>query len=57
MSIPLAVLTAPLVTCPEGARCCRYVAVGIHAPARPRYATDILWYLYQPHVKAAFGRA
>jgi Fe-S-cluster containining protein len=27
------------------------VAVGINAPTKPRYATDILWYLYHEKVK------
>ena len=36
---------------PASARkCCTYVAVGINAPTRPRYATDILWYLYHEKV-------
>jgi Fe-S-cluster containining protein len=34
------------VSCIECAQCCRYVAVGIHPPHRPRYASDILWFLY-----------
>lgn len=48
--IPLALAGAPLVPCTQCARCCRYVAVGINAPTRPRYATDILWYLYHEGV-------
>jgi Fe-S-cluster containining protein len=38
------------VTCTECARCCQYVAVGINEPRRPRYASDILWYLSHPGV-------
>lgn len=41
----------PLVQCIECAKCCTYVAVGINAPTKPRYATDILWYLYHEKVK------
>lgn len=49
--IPLAVLGGrPLVPCTQCARCCTYVAVGINAPTRPRFATDILWYLYHEGV-------
>jgi Fe-S-cluster containining protein len=48
--IPLAPAREPLVPCTQCARCCRYVAVGINAPTRPRYATDILWYLYHEGV-------
>ena len=48
--IPLALARAPLVPCTQCAHCCRYVAVGINAPSRPRYATDILWYLYHEGV-------
>jgi Fe-S-cluster containining protein len=39
-----------LVPCLECGKCCTYVAVGINAPTRPRYATDILWYLYHDKV-------
>jgi Fe-S-cluster containining protein len=48
--VRLPLLEAPLIPCTQCARCCRYVAVGINAPARPRYATDILWYLYHEGV-------
>jgi uncharacterized protein len=48
--IPVALAGAPLVPCTQCARCCRYVAVGINTPSRPRYATDILWYLYHESV-------
>lgn len=48
--IPLAAPEARLVPCTQCARCCRYVAVGINAPTRERYATDILWYLYHDAV-------
>ena len=41
----------PLVQCLDCAKCCTYVAVGINAPTKPRYATDILWYLYHDKVK------
>jgi Fe-S-cluster containining protein len=36
----------PHVSCTECAKCCTYAAVGINAPNRLRWATDILWYLY-----------
>ncbi len=50
--IPLSVVqeTKPLVECTSCGRCCTYVGVGIHPPSRPRWATDILWYLYHEHV-------
>jgi Fe-S-cluster containining protein len=49
--LPLAEPQAkPLVPCTECAKCCTYVAVGINAPTKPRYATDILWYLYHEKV-------
>ncbi len=50
--IPLKVLPeAPrLVECTACGQCCTYVGVGIHPPGRPRYATDILWYLYHENV-------
>jgi Fe-S-cluster containining protein len=38
------------VPCTECGRCCTYVAVGINAPTSPRFATDILWYLYHEGV-------
>jgi len=41
---------AGLVPCTECGRCCTYVGVGINAPANPRYATDVLWYLYHENV-------
>ena len=40
----------PQVHCLDCGRCCTYVAVGINAPTTPRYATDILWYLYHENV-------
>lgn len=40
----------PLVECTDCGQCCTYVGVGINAPNRPRYATDILWYLYHEKV-------
>jgi Fe-S-cluster containining protein len=36
----------PLVECTDCGRCCTYVGVGINPPTSPRYATDVLWYLY-----------
>jgi Fe-S-cluster containining protein len=50
--IPLTVLPEerPLVECTDCGRCCTYVGVGINAPTSPRYATDILWYLYHEKV-------
>jgi hypothetical protein len=35
-----------LVECTACARCCTYVGVGINPPSRPRWATEVLWYLY-----------
>jgi Fe-S-cluster containining protein len=43
-------LDRPLVECTECGRCCTYVGVGINAPTSPRYATDVLWYLYHEGV-------
>jgi Fe-S-cluster containining protein len=48
--LPLAAPERPLVECTECGKCCTYVGVGINAPSRPRYATDILWYLYHQNV-------
>lgn len=50
--IPLRLVGAdrPLVECTECGRCCTYVGVGVNAPSRPRWATDILWYLYHENV-------
>jgi Fe-S-cluster containining protein len=39
-------LDRPLVECTDCGRCCTYVGVGINPPTSPRYATDVLWYLY-----------
>jgi Fe-S-cluster containining protein len=39
-----------LVECTSCGQCCTYVGIGINAPSRPRYATDILWYLYHENV-------
>jgi Fe-S-cluster containining protein len=39
-----------MVSCTDCGRCCTYVGVGVNAPTRPRYATDILWYLYHENV-------
>jgi Fe-S-cluster containining protein len=48
---------APLVPCIQCARCCTYVAVGINPPTRPRFATDILWYLYHDQVSVHVDEA
>ena len=50
--IPLPVVREEpeLVECTECGKCCTYVGVGIDEPNRPRYATDILWYLYHENV-------
>jgi len=48
--LPLAAREQPLVECVECGKCCTYVGVGINAPSRPRYATDVLWYLYHERV-------
>ena len=51
LPLPLAPPEAkPLVPCLQCAKCCTYVAVGINAPTTPRYATDVLWYLYHEGV-------
>jgi Fe-S-cluster containining protein len=50
LPLPLAAPERPLVECTECGKCCTYVGVGINAPSRPRYATDILWYLYHENV-------
>ena len=46
--IPLPVIQdkPALVECTSCGQCCTYVGISINAPSRPRYATDILWYLY-----------
>ena len=44
--IPVLALERPLVECTDCGRCCTYVGVGINPPTSPRYATDVLWYLY-----------
>lgn len=57
-TIPLPVLPSPRVRRPGAApipcldcgHCCTYLAVGINAPRTPRYATDVLWYLYHERV-------
>jgi Fe-S-cluster containining protein len=38
------------VACTSCGQCCTYIGVGINAPTRPRYATDVLWYLYHENV-------
>jgi Fe-S-cluster containining protein len=50
--VPLPVVQArpEPVSCTSCGRCCTYVGVGINSPSRPRYATDILWYLYHENV-------
>ena len=46
--IPLRIVQDPkkLVECTSCGQCCTYVGISINAPSRPRWATDILWYLY-----------
>ena len=46
--IPLPVIQEKpqLVECTSCGQCCTYVGISINAPSRPRYATDVLWYLY-----------
>jgi Fe-S-cluster containining protein len=48
--LPVVQERKPLVECVECGKCCTYVGVGINAPSRPRWATDILWYLYHEGV-------
>ena len=48
--LPMLALDRPLVECTDCGRCCTYVGVGINAPTSPRYATDVLWYLYHQGV-------
>jgi uncharacterized protein len=48
--LPILVPERRLVECTECGKCCTYVGVGINAPSRPRYATDVLWYLYHEGV-------
>lgn len=50
--VPLPVLPAgpPLVECTACGRCCTYVGIAINPPSRPRWATDVLWYLYHEKV-------
>ncbi len=50
--IPLPVIHEPprLVECTSCGHCCTYVGIDINAPSRPRYASDILWYLYHENV-------
>jgi hypothetical protein len=52
MRIPLSVVQdqPPLVECTACGRCCTYVGIAINPPTRPRWATDILWYLFHEHV-------
>lgn len=47
---PIAAPARSLVPCLECGKCCTYVGVGINAPTTPRYATDVLWYLYHEKV-------
>ncbi len=58
--IPLRVLPPPaapgkLVPCLECGYCCTYLAVGINTPSTPRFATDVLWYLYHERVSVHRG--
>lgn len=46
ISLPVLALDRPLVECTDCGWCCTYVGVGINPPTSPRYATDVLWYLY-----------
>ena len=39
-----------LVECTSCGRCCTYVGIAINPPSRPRWATDVLWYLYHEDV-------
>ena len=50
--IPLPVIQdgKQLVECTSCGQCCTYVGISINAPSRPRYATDVLWYLYHENV-------
>lgn len=51
LRLPLVVVQdPPLVECTSCGRCCTYVGIGINPPSRPRWATDILWYLYHQNV-------
>jgi uncharacterized protein len=50
IALPMAGGNPPLKLCTECGKCCTYVAVGINPPTGPRYATDILWYLYHDRV-------
>ncbi len=52
MPIPLPVRApgAPMIPCTQCGRCCTYVAIGVNGPTKPRYATDLLWYLYHENV-------
>lgn len=47
---PLRVAGDPEIPCLSCGHCCTYVAVGVNAPSTPRYATDVLWYLYHERV-------
>ena len=50
IALPVLALDRPLVECTDCGRCCTYVGVGINSPTSPRYATDVLWYLYHEGV-------
>lgn len=50
IKLPVLRAASARVECTECARCCTYVGVGINAPTTPRYATDVLWYLYHEQV-------
>lgn len=47
---PVRVAGDPQIPCLSCGHCCTYVAVGVNAPTSPRYASDMLWYLYHEHV-------
>jgi Fe-S-cluster containining protein len=38
------------IECTACGRCCTYVGIGINSPTSPRYASDVLWYLYHEGV-------
>ena len=53
MPIPLRVVSEQqhqMVECTECGKCCTYVALEIDPPTRPRFVTEILWYLYHDKV-------
>ena len=50
IQLPVIQGESKLVECTSCGRCCTYVGIDINAPSRPRYASDILWYLYHENV-------